>query len=478
MGVPVAVYLRISADKEGRELGVKRQEEDCRAKAESEGDTVVAVYMDNDVSASTRSKKRRPEYERMIADAKRGAFKKIIAYKSSRLTRRPREHEDQIDLSENYGITFDYVASPAFDLNTAGGRAIARMLAVMDANESENNSEQARRKKLQAAQAGEFLGGRAPFGYAPGGMELIPDQARFVAAAYAQLLAGDSLGEIARTLNRAGFVTSHGNEWDSDGVRKLLWRARNAGLSEHDGEIVGPAKWPAIVTESEWRSARALLSDPSRRPTNTGERVYLGSGTYLCGVCDDGTTVRATMTRGSKTAPLRRAYQCRKQAHLVRVAEPVDDMVQRYAVARLAEPDALDLLQGVGQDDLGKLYAEADAIRIQVEEADDDRANGLLDRARWTRITSRLAERMAEIGATLDAATRGSTLAGLAGNPDVSRVWYGEAEDGSDGLSVGRRASVVRETMAVTLLPAPRGRRPDGSYFAPESVRIEWRSID
>jgi len=27
----------------------------------------------------------------------------------------------------------------------------------------------------------------------------------------------------------------------------------------------------------------------------------------------------------------------------------------------------------------------------------------------------------------------------------------------------------------VTVLPAPRGRRPDGGYFDPETVRLAWK---
>ena len=52
-----AVYCRISDDREGRELGVQRQEEDCRARATREGWAVGEVFTDNDLSASTRSRR-------------------------------------------------------------------------------------------------------------------------------------------------------------------------------------------------------------------------------------------------------------------------------------------------------------------------------------------------------------------------------------------------------------------------------------
>ncbi len=67
-----AVYLRISADREGLELGVARQLEDCRGLAERLGLEVVQVYKENDVSASTNSTKRRPLYAEMLARARAG----------------------------------------------------------------------------------------------------------------------------------------------------------------------------------------------------------------------------------------------------------------------------------------------------------------------------------------------------------------------------------------------------------------------
>ena len=46
-----AVYARISADTEGKSLGVQRQVEDCRTLAADRGWPVGAEYVDNDISA-------------------------------------------------------------------------------------------------------------------------------------------------------------------------------------------------------------------------------------------------------------------------------------------------------------------------------------------------------------------------------------------------------------------------------------------
>src|SRR4051794_33142289 len=99
-----AIYCRISSDREGLETGVGRQEIDCRALADRLGAEVVAVFVENDMSASTRSRKPRPRFAELLAGARSGEWNLILAYSNSRLTRRPREFEDLIDLHEEFGV--------------------------------------------------------------------------------------------------------------------------------------------------------------------------------------------------------------------------------------------------------------------------------------------------------------------------------------------------------------------------------------
>jgi site-specific DNA recombinase len=59
------LYLRISQDTTGLELGVDRQEETCRALCDRNAWPIVGVIRDNSVSA-TRAKPR-PGFEELIA---------------------------------------------------------------------------------------------------------------------------------------------------------------------------------------------------------------------------------------------------------------------------------------------------------------------------------------------------------------------------------------------------------------------------
>ena len=73
----IGVYTRISRDSTGHGAGVARQEEDCRAKAEANGWTVVRVYSDNDISAYSGTP--RPGYCQLLEDIKAGQLGAVLA---------------------------------------------------------------------------------------------------------------------------------------------------------------------------------------------------------------------------------------------------------------------------------------------------------------------------------------------------------------------------------------------------------------
>lgn len=462
-----AVYCRISSDREGRELGVQRQQEDCQAMAERLGYVVVEVYQDNDISASTRSKKARPQYKRMLADAKAGAFDLVIAYTSGRLTRKPREHEDLIELAEEHKTRFEYVRSPSFDLNTAAGRRVARIMAATDAGEAEDIQERVMRQHDQKAAAGEWFGGRRPFGYEADGVTVRLDEARHVRQACEQIVNGASLRSLVQELNAAGSTTSTGAAWSGRALSRVLQRPRNAGLMEHRGQIVGKASWPAIVPETLWRRACGILSDPARTTTTGNTVKYLGSGIYRCHC---GAVVRAHTTSGGSPGRRRKlkSYVCSEHRHLGRNVSEVDALVREFVIERLSSDEAVGLLAAdTGEDTTG---LEEQAKQLD-EELDDLAAAHGRDELTLSQLTTASAfkrKRLEKLRQQIAAAGRRSVLAGLVGVPDVAAAW--------DALHLDRQRAVVDRLFTVELWRSTRGRpkgwQPGESYFDPATVKI------
>ena len=97
MTTVAAVYLRQSLDRDGNELGIARQREDCLKLAADKG-WKAQEYVDNDTSASTG--KVRPAYERMLSDIRDGYIGAVVAWDLDRLHRRPIELESFMALAD------------------------------------------------------------------------------------------------------------------------------------------------------------------------------------------------------------------------------------------------------------------------------------------------------------------------------------------------------------------------------------------
>lgn len=460
-----AIYVRISRDREGAGLGVDRQENDCRDLAARLGWTIVATYTDNDLSAY--SGKPRPGYLAMLEDVKAGRVNAILAWHTDRLHRKNAELEEFVPIAEQYGLAIQTVQSGSIDLTTASGRMVARMLGAAAQHEIDHARERMKRAKAQAAASGKYLGGVRPFGYERDGVTVRDREAAILRQASREILAGRSLRAIANELATAGVRTSRGTLMDGVALRRLLLRPRNAGLAEHRGEIVGQAAWPAIIPEEEWRAVVGILtnSDRQKNAVNPGRfRQWLGSGIYVCGICGD--RMRVTQARG------RRYYTCRAVKHLTRSQEALDEFVRSVIAARLARPDATDLLTVREPDRTGELHTEAMALRQRLRQAEDDYAEGVITGRQLQTATATIEARLADVEAALAALGRANGLGAVLRSADPSAAFLAAETD--------QQAAVLDALVTVTVLPAPRGRppgwKPGEPYFAPEYIKIDWRA--
>ena len=244
-----AVYARISSD-DGSALGVTRQLEDCRRLAESLGWPVADQYVDNDVSTSTG--RRRPGYERMLADLADGTRDAVVVYHLDRLTRRPVELEHFLSVVEVARLRHLRFVAGSGDVANGDGRMVLRMLSAVAANESATKSRRVKRKMDQNAEAGLPHGGyRRPFGYADDKVTVREDEAQVVRDLAGRFLAGESLRSLATWLDEQGVRTVAGGTWRTPTLRAMLAAGRIAGLREHRGQVVGAAVWLALISEQQ-----------------------------------------------------------------------------------------------------------------------------------------------------------------------------------------------------------------------------------
>ena len=272
------LYARLSLVREGQEgLAVERQLQDCRAKAETLGWTVAEEYVDEDLSASKNVV--RPSYERLLADLESGRIDAVVVYALERLTRRPAELEEFIDLADRKSVKLANVSGDV-DLTTSSGRMVARILGSVAKQESERTGERVSRQRQQRAESGKGPGSRyRTFGYTRS-FEIVDDEAVVVRDMFTRAAAGESLQSITNSLNSTKVTTTAGKEWRRTAVANLLRRPGYCGRATLKGEVVGATEYPAIISEELWQAAQR---DP--RGAGFNARVHLLSGIAVCGIC-------------------------------------------------------------------------------------------------------------------------------------------------------------------------------------------------
>lgn len=342
--VHAGIYARISDDRDGHGLGVARQEADGRQLAERRGWTIAETFVDNDVSATSR--RRRPEYERMLDAIRAGEINAVIVWDVDRLTRRPAELEVFIDLAERHGVQLASVGGE-IDLATPQGRLTARIKGSVARHEAEQLQRRIRRKVEELAAEGKIAnGGPRPYGfqrvYAGEGTRrkimgdaIEPAEAAIIRECAERALGSEPLRAIVRDLNDRGVQTSTGRTWSQQALRTMLRSGRIAGLREHNDVVVGKAVWPAIITEEQHKQLRALL-DSKERPPGSRVRLHYLSGYVACSSCvDKGVKMRVCPQHGKLK------YKCLADTggcngRVIGLAD-LEDFVDRYIVARLAD---------------------------------------------------------------------------------------------------------------------------------------------
>jgi DNA invertase Pin-like site-specific DNA recombinase len=456
-----AIYARISSDQEGTGLGVARQLKDCRALAESRGWTVVEEFVDNDISAY--SGKTRPSYERMLEAMRTKRVNAVIVYHMDRLTRRPRDLEDFVDICDRVGIKSLASVSGDVDFGTGDGLLVARVQAAFAASESATKSRRAKRKQLELAESGRpHVSSTRPFGYKDDGITIDRAEARIIRQCAKRVIAGESLRSVTTWLVDSNVPTVNGAQWRTSTIRQILISARTIGMRSHNGEIIGDAVWDGILTDTVQAQVVARLVE--RQVQNRrAPRRYALSGMLRCGKCG----VRLYSQARKDT----RRYVCASGpdhdgcGHLSVVAQPVEELIADAVLMRLDTPELAAALRGLDtSEDTTAIREELASDEARRDELAALYADKQINAKEWMTARTPIEARIQHRRRQLAEHTNTSALSDLLGTGKSLRKQWST-------LNLDRQAAIIRAVIDhIVIAPGVHGARS----LDPNRVQPVW----
>ena len=297
----VAVYARVSSDKQDVDLSISAQLKALRDYAARNGHSIVREFVDEAESGRTSE---RPAFREMVAMARRKPkpLDAILVWKYSRFAR---SREDSIvfkSMLRKNGVQVISISEPSEDTPT--GRLLEAMIESLDEFYSANLGEEVTRGMRESASRGFYLSARAPYGYRKvkvkdGSKERVKlepcqPEAGVVTCIFNRILQGRGLTEVVRELNGEGIVAPKRKTWGKTTLHAMLTNEAYAGASvwgrasiRELPEVRVENAWPGIVSREDFDRVQKMMQE--RAPAVTHPRRassrYLLSGVAKCGHC-------------------------------------------------------------------------------------------------------------------------------------------------------------------------------------------------
>lgn len=319
-----AAYIRVSTDKQD-ELSPDAQLRLLKEYASAHDLYLPDEFIYREIGISGRKAERRPEFMKMIAQAKTkpaSPFQTILVWKFSRFARNQEESIVYKSLlKKQCSVEVVSVSEPLVD--GPFGTLIERIIEWMDEYYSIRLSGEVLRGMTEKAMRGGFQS-YAPFGYKLVNHELVPDPEtkKIVQSIFQQYRANISLTEIAHRITDQGYRTKFGNAFERRNIEyilqnpvyigKVLWSKngrRRRDWKESDDVIVAEGSHEPIITKEEFEEVQKIIHlkremlPKNSRPTN--EYVHWLSGLMKCGSC--GSSMTVAHANGQRAY----AWQCR-----------------------------------------------------------------------------------------------------------------------------------------------------------------------
>ena len=277
------IYARYSAGPRQTEQSIEGQLRVCSDFCKQRGLTVVGTYCDRHISGKTDQ---RPEFQKLIADAKKKKFEAVVVYKTDRFARN--KYDSAIykrELKQN-GIQIFYAAEAIPD--GPEGIILESLMEGLAEYYSAELAQKIQRGMTESAMKCKSTGGTRVLGYYTDQVkhfQIDPEGAQIVQIIFDMYIKGEPNTAIADFLNSHGFRTIQGRDFNKNIITRIIQNRKYIGEYRY-GDIVIEGGMPAIITPEVFCLAQAETERRrTRKKPMSPKAEYLLSSRLFCGHC-------------------------------------------------------------------------------------------------------------------------------------------------------------------------------------------------
>ena len=319
------IYARFSSQSQN-EQSIEAQVRICKEFAENKGINIVNVYSDK---ARTGTNDARPAFQRMIKDAKSGAFQFIIVYMFDRFARNHRDSIMYKEMLKDEGIKVLSALEPIADDE---GEEFYEMFLEWNAEKYSKRLSKRVKDGIDTSIAnGHFCGGTVIYGYKlvnepiPGKpnkfikkVVIDEEEAKVIRLVFDYYKKGYTKKEIAQMLNEQGY-RMRGKKIANRTFDKYIVNPKYTGEFTFGGRVCNNM-YPAIIDKETFNAVqeKLLKNKHCLGGQETAKVPYLLTGKLFCGHCGaemvaDGGTSETGVQHHYYTCKKRRKKECNKK---------------------------------------------------------------------------------------------------------------------------------------------------------------------
>lgn len=303
----VAAYVRVSSDSEDQLNSFAAQNHYYTSLISAKGNWVIVdIYADCGITGTSAEK--RDDFQRLLADCRRGLIDRVLCKSISRFARNTTECLETIRELKTLGIGITF-EKEHIDTAKMSGEMLTALFAAMAQAESESISRNGRLGVQMRMKNGTFTPSALPFGYArraDGRIAVDESRAPYIRAIFQDYVNGHNTNEIADKMRmlQSKEAILRNYCWTHKAIARILRNEKYSGNSLwqktyrtdtlpikahlNHGErpqYFAEGSHPAIIDKSTFDTVQKLLRQRKERfyrPADSGAETLLH---LQCGCC-------------------------------------------------------------------------------------------------------------------------------------------------------------------------------------------------